>query len=193
MSRRPARKPGLLFEAERPSAAPADRLVARVDGGARGNPGPAAYGVIIEDASGKKLAELSEYLGHQTNNHAEYCGLIAALDYARAHGHRALRALADSELLVRQMRGQYKVKSPELRPLYQRAREVAAGLEWFSIEHVPREQNRAADRLANLAMDKGSGKPKPKEVGGVVRNGVVVLDSQLPEGSRVRVRPLADR
>ncbi|HXE91965.1 MAG TPA: ribonuclease HI family protein [Terriglobales bacterium] len=191
MSRRPARKPGLLFEAERPSAAPpADHLVARVDGGARGNPGPAAYGVVIEDASGRKLAELSEYLGHQTNNHAEYRGLIAALDYARAHGHSALRVLADSELLVRQMRGQYKVKSPELRPLFERARGLAAQLDWFAIEHVPREQNRAADRLANDAMDKGSGKPKSQEVGGVVRDGVVVLENTLPEGTRVRVRAL---
>ena len=188
MSRRPARRPGSLFDGQEKAPPPAGHLVARVDGGARGNPGPAAYGVVIEDASGKKLAELSEYLGHKTNNHAEYSGLIAALDYTRAHGHRALRVLSDSELLVRQMRGQYKVKSPELRPLYERARERAAGLEWFAIEHVPREKNRAADRLANQAMDKGSGKPKLAEVGGIVRGGVVKLDSELPEGSLVRVR-----
>lgn len=190
---RPARKPGSLFEAhDRPAAGPpAGHIVARVDGGSRGNPGPAAYGVIIEDASGKKLAELSEYLGDKTNNHAEYCGLIAALDYARAHGQNALRALADSELLVRQMRGQYKVKSAELRPLFERAKALTAQLDWFVIEHVPREQNRAADRLANQAMDKGSGKPKPAEVGGVVRGGVVKLDDELPEGARVRVRVLS--
>jgi len=113
--------------------------------------------VVIRDAAGKKLAELSDFLGHRTNNFAEYSGLLAALEYAANHGHSALRVVSDSELLVRQMNGQYKVKSPDLRPLYERARMLARRFEWFAIEHARREQNRDADRLANEAMDRGSG------------------------------------
>ena len=149
----PADKPKQLFTAPTGSARP--HLVAHVDGGARGNPGPAGYGVVIRDASGGKLAELSEYLGIQTNNYAEYRGLIAALEYALTHNHDALRVLADSELMVRQMKGLYKVRSPGLRPLFERAQELIRRLKWFEIEHVRREQNRDADRLANKAMDLG--------------------------------------
>ena len=127
-----------------------------MDGGARGNPGPAGYGVVIRDASRGKLAELSEYLGIQTNNYAEYRGLIAALEYALTHNHDALRVLADSELMVRQMKGLYKVRSPGLRPLFERAQGLIRRLKWFEIEHVRREQNRDADRLANNAMDMGA-------------------------------------
>ncbi|HEV8524732.1 MAG TPA: ribonuclease HI family protein [Terriglobales bacterium] len=130
-------------------------MVAHVDGGARGNPGPAGYGVVIKDASGRKLAELSEYLGIQTNNYAEYCGLIAALEYALKHNYDALRVLADSELIVRQIKGVYKVRNPGLRPLFERAQELIRRLRWFEIEHIRRELNRAADRLANQAMDQG--------------------------------------
>lgn len=130
-------------------------MVAHVDGGARGNPGPAGYGVVIKDMGGRKLAELSEYLGIQTNNYAEYRGLIAALEYALAHNHDGLRVLADSELIVRQIKGVYKVRNPGLRPLFERAQELIRRLKWFEIEHVRREQNRAADRLANQAMDRG--------------------------------------
>lgn len=130
-------------------------LVAQVDGGARGNPGPAGYGVVIKDHAGKKLARLSQYLGHRTNNYAEYCGLIAALEYTLQHRHKGLKVLSDSELMVRQMLGFYKVKSPNLRALYEQARRRARELQWFRIEHVSREQNREADRLANEAMDKG--------------------------------------
>lgn len=135
-------------------------LVAHSDGGARGNPGPAGYGVAIQDQDGKKIAGLSEYLGHQTNNFAEYQGLIAALEYALRHGPRALRVVSDSELLVRQIKGIYKVKNPTLRDLYARAHDLIAQLEWFSIEHALREHNREADRLANEAMDRGTGRPR---------------------------------
>jgi ribonuclease HI len=176
-----------LFGTERPTR-PKSYVVAYIDGGARGNPGPAGYGAVLEDERGQRLAELSEFLGHRTNNHAEYAGLIAVLDYAKREGHTALEVRSDSELLVRQMRGQYKVKSPELRPLYERARELSRGLAWFAIEHVPREKNRDADRLANQAMDQGSGKPKSQETMGVVRHGVVELEGELPEGARVRVK-----
>jgi ribonuclease HI len=132
-----------------------DWVVAHVDGGARGNPGPAGYGVVIEDAAGARLADLSQYLGHQTNNFAEYSGLLAALDWALSAGKPALRVLSDSELMVRQMNGQYKVKSPALKELYDAARQRVRRLEAFQIEHVRREQNRDADRLANEAMDRG--------------------------------------
>jgi ribonuclease HI len=134
---------------------PQNYLVAYSDGGARGNPGPAGYGVVIKDESGKKIAELSEYLGHQTNNFAEYQGLIAALEYAIEHGHKALKVISDSELLVRQIKGIYKVKNSVLKDLHARAKELIAKLEWFSIEHVLRGKNSEADQLANDAMDKG--------------------------------------
>ena len=91
---------------------PAHYLIAHSDGGARGNPGPAGYGVVIHDEGGRKIAALSQYLGHQTNNFAEYQGLIAALEYAIQHGHKALKLISDSELLVRQVKGIYKVKNP---------------------------------------------------------------------------------
>jgi ribonuclease HI len=182
------------------SAKTAAALTAYIDGGARGNPGPAGYGVHIEDAAGLLVAELSEYLGHQTNNHAEYSGLLAALDYTVKHGHRALNVVSDSELLVKQIRGDYKVKSPELKVLYDQARPLIRKLDHFAIRHVLRTQNKHADRLANAAMDKGMGRspaptasassaPKPREFTGIVRGGVIELFSgDLPEGTRVKVK-----
>jgi ribonuclease HI len=183
-----------LFTAP-PARLPHDYVIARVDGGARGNPGPAGYGVLVEDRAGRKLAELSHFLGHRTNNFAEYSGLIAALEYAAQHPPRAVKVLADSELLVKQMRGEYKVKSPELRPLYEKAKALSRRLEWFAIEHVARRENREADRLANRAMDQGMGRqpaaPGKRELTGEVRGGVVeLLDGNLPEGTRVKVRVL---
>ena len=138
-----------------PYSPPQNYLIAYSDGGARGNPGPAGYGVVIKDETGKKIAELSQYLGHQTNNFAEYQGLIAALEYAIEHGHKALKLISDSELLVRQIKGIYKVKNSVLKDLHARAKELIAKLDWFSIEHVLRGKNADADRLANDAMDKG--------------------------------------
>src|ERR1700686_3686562 len=137
---------------------PEHYLVAHSDGGARGNPGPAGYGVVIQDETGKKLATLSEYLGHQTNNVAEYQGLIAALEYAVSHGHKALKVISDSELLVRQIKGIYKVKNSTLQELHGRAKDLIAQLDWFSIGHVLRGHNQEADTLANAAMDKGMGR-----------------------------------
>jgi ribonuclease HI len=133
-------------------------LIAHSDGGARGNPGPAGYGVVIQDQSGKKVAHLSEYLGHQTNNFAEYQGLIAALEYAVQHGPKALKQVSNSEMLGRKIKGIYKVKNETLKDLHGRAKELIAQLEWFSIGHALREHNRDADRLANEAMDKGMGR-----------------------------------
>ena len=128
-------------------------IVANIDGGARGNPGPAAYGVVVYNAQGELIKEWGEYLGIQTNNVAEYSGLIAALEYAAGARHKSMKVLSDSELLVRQMRGQYKVKSPALRQLYDRAQVLTRKLEKFSIEHVLRERNREADRLVNQVLD----------------------------------------
>lgn len=134
-----------------PSAAP--EIVAHIDGGSRGNPGPAAYGVVVESATGAPIAALSKFLGPATNNVAEYWGLVAALEYALENHHPRLRVLTDSELLARQIEGRYKVKSPDLKPLFDRARERIRRLEHFSIRHVPREQNAEADRLVNQALD----------------------------------------
>src|SRR5258708_12966776 len=133
---------------------PAHYLVAQSDGGARGTPGPAGYGVVIQGESGKKVAHLGEYLGHQTNNFAEYQGLIAALEYAIQHGPKALKLISDSELLVRQIKGIYKVKNAVLQDLHHRAKELIAQLDWFSIGHALREQNRDADPLATASMNK---------------------------------------
>jgi ribonuclease HI len=178
---------------------PAHYLIAHSDGGARGNPGPAGYGVVIQDETGRKVAALSQYLGHQTNNFAEYQGLIAALEYAIEHGHKALKVVSDSELLVRQIKGIYKVKNATLQELHARAKQLITQLEWFSIDHALREHNREADDLANQAMDKGTGRvarapspaavpAMPQEFEGIVQGGVVKFNGDLPEGTRVQVR-----
>jgi probable phosphoglycerate mutase len=130
-------------------------ICAHCDGGARGNPGPAGFGALIQDADGAVLAEISEFLGIQTNNFAEYSGLLAALDFALQNGHRRLRVISDSELMVKQIQGKYQVKSPILRPLYDLARKKIAQLEAFEITHALRHKNKDADRLANQAMDRG--------------------------------------
>ncbi len=138
-----------------------ETIVAYCDGGSRGNPGPAGFGVYIQDASGRVLAELSQYLGTRTNNYAEYSALLGALEFAIAKGHKRLRVVSDSELMVKQIKGQYRVNSPELRPLYEEAKRRIPQLDHFQIQHVLREKNRHADRLANLAMDRGMGRAAP--------------------------------
>jgi ribonuclease HI len=130
-------------------------LIAWVDGGSRGNPGPAGWGAFIRTAEGEELIELSGFLGVTTNNVAEYQGLIAALRHATQTGASALTVHADSELMVKQMNGQYKVKSPHLAVLHREAKMLARSLPSFRISHVRREQNKDADRLANEAMDRG--------------------------------------
>lgn len=128
-------------------------VTAYIDGGSRGNPGPAGYGARLEDARGTMLAELHESVGVTTNNVAEYRGLLAALAWAVDHGVSALHVRSDSELLVKQMRGEYRVKNSGLQPLHQEARGLMARIGRVTFEHVRREKNREADRLANLAMD----------------------------------------
>lgn len=173
----PARKrrPKLRLPAP---AALRGHITATIDGAARGNPGPAAYGVVFEDArpaagaaSGKVIARLNGRIGATTNNVAEYRALLAALTYAREQGWRALRVRTDSELLARQIQGDYKVKSPDLKPLHAKASALITAFDSFAIESVPRSLTRAADRLANAALDGRrasalramAGKPAPGE------------------------------
>jgi len=176
-------------------------ITAYCDGGSRGNPGPAGFGVYIQGAQGEAVGELSEYLGKKTNNFAEYSGLLAALDFAIEKGYPRLKVVSDSELMVKQIKGQYRVNSPELRPLYEEAKRRIGKLEGFQIQHVLREKNQRADRLANLAMDRGMGRPVAENgasvagaakrsaaapqpvVRGFVKGGVVhFLEGELPDG-----------
>ena len=128
-------------------------ITAYIDGGARGNPGPAGYGVRIEDADGTLVAELHGGIGVATNNVAEYNGLLAALAWAKDHGHALIHIKADSLLLVEQMRGRFKVKNAGLQPLHARATLLAHEIGRVTYEHVPREKNTDADRLSNVGMD----------------------------------------
>jgi ribonuclease HI len=131
-------------------------MTAYIDGGSRGNPGPAGFGVQIVDPDGAVVAELHGALENTTNNVAEYNGLLAALAWAVDHGQKALHIRSDSELLVKQLRGEYRVKHPGLQPLYQDARALIARIGRVTFEHVRREFNKDADRLANLAMDEAA-------------------------------------
>jgi ribonuclease HI len=176
------------------------QIIAHIDGGSRGNPGPAAYAVVVSAEDGTRLESLSKYLGHATNNVAEYEGLLAALSYALEHNHRRLKIITDSELMARQVNGQYKVKNPNLKVLHDRARSLIAQLDAFRIEHVRREHNREADRLANEAMD-AAGKhkktsqapsPDPRSLRATAtyHQGVLELDGSLPldDGDQVNLK-----
>ena len=129
------------------------RVVIFTDGASRGNPGPAAIGAIIKDEKGNPVASISRYLGTTTNNQAEYQAIIAALEKAVGLGARQVQLYSDSELVVRQINGRYKIKHAALRPLYQEVARLAGALESFQIACIPREQNAAADALANKALD----------------------------------------
>src|SRR5262249_8227993 len=129
------------------------RVIAYIDGGARGNPGPAGFGVRIERPDGTLVEEFSESIGTATNNVAEYRGLIAALEWAFAHAIRELHVRSDSLLLVQQMLGKFKVKNEGLQPLHTKARALATAIGRVTFEHVGRALNAHADRLANEAMD----------------------------------------
>jgi probable phosphoglycerate mutase len=147
-----------LFPEAPPAPASNEMLIAHCDGGSRGNPGPSGYGAVIEDQNGRILARLSEYLGKRTNNYAEYSALLGVLAWCLEHKHRRLRVVADSELMVKQMQGKYKVNSPDLRPLWEEARRRANQLDRFEIAHTLRGGNKEADQLANDAMDRGMGR-----------------------------------
>jgi ribonuclease HI len=157
-----------LFDQSKPGA-DSGWYTAHCDGGSRGNPGPAGYGAVIEDPRGRVVARLSRYLGRQTNNYAEYAGLLAVLEWAQANGAKHLRVVSDSELMVNQMKGRYKVASPGLKPLWEEAQKRAAGLERFDMSHTLRGGNKEADKLANQAMDEGSGASGVSGVSGAGR------------------------
>jgi ribonuclease HI len=197
--------PASLFDAAPPSA---NWYTAWCDGGSRGNPGPAGYGAVVQSPEGQTVARLSRFLGLQTNNFAEYSGLLAVLNWALENGAQRLKVISDSELMVNQMKGRYKVASPTLRPLWEEARRLAARLEAFEMVHTLRGGNKEADRLANEAMDKGMGSSAgggggsaarqtgrapaakaPRQVlEGYVKNGVVhILEGELPEGIMVKI------
>jgi probable phosphoglycerate mutase len=129
------------------------RLTVFIDGGSRGNPGPAAAGVVVTTADGAVLHEAGIYLGRATNNVAEYRGLLAGLEAAAAGGATEVEVISDSELLVRQMTGQYRVKNVGLAPLAEQARRLASRFTACAFRHVRREQNLRADRLVNQALD----------------------------------------
>jgi ribonuclease HI len=129
-----------------------------IDGASRGNPGEAGFGIDVRDGAGRERAGLYGYLGRASNNVAEYQALIHALRYALDQGARRVRIASDSELVVRQMEGRYKVKHPDMIPLHAEARRLVARFEQASIRHVRREQNKDADRLANQALDEKASK-----------------------------------
>jgi ribonuclease HI len=129
------------------------RLILFTDGAARGNPGPAGAGVCVLDASGKEVAHIRRYLGDATNNVAEYSALVVGLERARELGAREVEVRSDSELLVRQMIGKYRVRNENLREFFERAKQLEASFERVEYTHVPRDENVVADRLANEAID----------------------------------------
>ncbi len=132
---------------------PYNTLIAYTDGAARGNPGPAGAGAYIIDDSGSVVAELTRYLGEATNNVAEYQALLLALEELSQHQVESVVIRADSQLMIRQLQGLYKVKNEGLKPLYQQAKTQLANFSEVSLEHVRREMNKDADRLANQAID----------------------------------------
>lgn len=187
----PPRTPGLFSDPDpAPDRSPSSCITAHCDGGARGNPGPSGYGVEITDAQGSVLAELSEFLGIRTNNFAEYAGLLASLQYALDQGHRELRVISDSLLMVKQIQGAYKVKSPDLIPLWQEAKRRIAKLGRFEIAHALRHKNKAADRLANQAMDRGMHRNAPAEGRPLIQTPDPRLASPTSSQSGVQSLPL---
>jgi ribonuclease HI len=213
----PPKSSGRLFaEPAAPSANIVGAYTANIDGAARGNPGPASYGVVIRRPDGTPVESLGKYIGRHTNNVAEYYALIAALDYAAASGIQRLRVQSDSQLIVNQMKGLYKVKHPDLRPLHERAKKQAAGLAAFTIQYIPREQNREADAAANAALDNTSGvKPAfasepakaaspartepraslsgPRKIRARFRDGVLVPDEPLGYGENEELEITIER
>jgi len=132
----------------------AGRLIIHTDGASRGNPGEAGLGALIEDEDGQVLARLARYLGRATNNHAEYAALIDALKEALELGAGEVAVHADSELVVKQVKGEYRVKHPELKPMHAEVMGLLSRFEGYEIKYIPRERNKEADALANEAIDK---------------------------------------
>ena len=157
----PATESSTTPRRRRPTGPP-DRatIIASIDGGARGNPGQAGFGVYVEDEAGTEIASLYGYLGERTNNVAEYAGLLAALRFAFERGIERIAIRSDSQLLVRQINGEYRVKNPTLQRLHATAKRLMQRIGSVTIRHVRREENRDADRLANEAMDTRAEQPE---------------------------------
>ena len=161
-------------------------VVIEADGGSRGNPGPAGYGAVVKDAAtGDVLAERKESLGVVTNNVAEYNGLIAGLAAAAELGASTVDVRMDSKLVVEQMSGRWKIKHPDMQPLAERAKELAAGFSRVKYEWIPRAQNSHADRLANEAMDAATGKPAAGRPGAAAKAGKPKLPTRQPDRAAV--------
>ena len=144
------------------SLGPEDRLIIYIDGASRGNPGRAGAGIWITNGEGKKISEVSRYLGHKTNNEAEYWALLLGLREAKRLGGEALQIFTDSELVERQIKGVYRVKDLDLKALHKTVIENLKTFSSFEIESIPREENKEADRLANQAIQKRIAKEKGK-------------------------------
>lgn len=155
-------------------------LALYVDGASRGNPGPTGIGVVIKDQSGRTVAEISEFIGRATNNVAEYRALIRGLDEAAALGAHAVVVRSDSELLVRQLTGEYKVKSPDLSPLHLEAHRLLKGFPKATVERIQRGENAAADALANRALDAAAPEPSSFEFSAIVEPGGVGFFARVP-------------
>jgi ribonuclease HI len=176
-------------------------LVAYIDGESRGNPGPAGYALVIEDEVGRPVAQLSEFLGRQSESNAEYSALLAALNYTLGHGFKALKVLSDSELMVKQVKGEAKVSTPTAKQLHGQAMALIDKLDYCEIKQVLPGKNREANRLANNAVDRGIARKAPAvkatdvggdamapELKGIVRDGVVHFSgNSLPDGTQVKI------
>jgi probable phosphoglycerate mutase len=188
-----------LFDAS-PSGSASDWHTAHCDGGSRGNPGPSGFGAVVQDPEGRTVARLNEFLGIQTNNFAEYSGLLAVLRWAIENNARQVRVVSDSELMVKQLQGKYKVSSPAIRPLYDEAKKLVRQLEGFEIRHTLRAGNKEADQLANEAMDRGMGKSREQGTRGQggegTRNqaaGTLRAPAARPYGKLETTGPAQDR
>lgn len=129
------------------------RVTVNVDGGARGNPGPAAIGIVVRDGAGEVVEEAGERIGEATNNVAEYKALLRGIELAASQGATEVELIGDSELVVRQVEGKYKVKNAGIKPLHEEVKRALREFDSWSIRHVPRAQNADADRLVNQALD----------------------------------------
>jgi len=159
---------------------PSGPLALYLDGASRGNPGPAGIGIVVKDASGRIIAEISEFIGRGTNNVAEYRALIRALEEAAALGARQIVVRSDSELLVRQLKGEYKVKSPDLSPLYLEAHRLLKAFAKAAVERIPRGENAAADALANRALDASAPEPASLEFSALIEPGGAGFSARVP-------------
>lgn len=168
-------------------------LVLYIDGASRGNPGPAGIGIVARDAAGRIVAEISEFIGHSTNNVAEYRALIRALEEAMTRGARNVIVRSDSELLVRQLKGEYKVKSPDLSPLHLEAHRLLKAFSKAAVERIPRGDNAAADALANRAIDASAPEPATLEFAALVEPGGIGFLARVPAlGVEVEGRSRSD-